>query len=370
MRDSEIERSVGITRKGDQSHVDSLLAAGGFGARQAAPAQGPADEYSAPARAVGVKGGGSVAAPAAPPANVMTPPRPAHAAPSLNEGGSGALKPVKALKEHAGQRKLTRSPIPPTPKVAWLRLEQLRIDDAYQREVSEQSLRLIRRMVEHWDWARFKPLSVAEVAGGLYEVVDGQHSAIAAATHGSIEALPCLVLQLPSQAERAAAFVGVNSERTALKSYAIYRGRLVAGEPMAQVVQAAVEAAGARLVEIVSKQLTYRPGDVACIATLLQIAKLHGQPALERCLRICVAAEIGPIPSALLKALDVLCADEPADEAAAAQGGGLDAELQAVIRRVGVARLLARAAEYVDQGLNTRAGLARVLNTELGRSDG
>jgi hypothetical protein len=318
VRETDIERSVGITRKGDQSHVDSLLAAGGgFGPRAARPAQAAADEYTAPARAVGVKGQG-VTPGAAAPVNVMTPPRQAHAAPSLNEGGSGALKPVKPLKEHAGQRKLTRSPIPPTPKVAWLRLEQLRIDDAYQREVSEQSLRLIRRMVEHWDWARFKPLSVAEVGAGLYEVVDGQHSAIAAATHGSIEALPCLVLQLASQAQRAAAFVGVNSERTALKSYALFRGRLVAGEPLARVVSEAVEAAGARLVEVVSAQLTYKPGDVACIATLLQIAKLHGRTGLERVLRICVAAEVGPIPSALLKALDVLCAAEPPE----ADGGG------------------------------------------------
>jgi hypothetical protein len=39
--------------------------------------------------------------------------------------------------------------------------------------------------VANWDWRRFKPPVVARTATGL-EVIDGQHTAIAAASHPDV----------------------------------------------------------------------------------------------------------------------------------------------------------------------------------------
>jgi hypothetical protein len=124
-------------------------------------------------------------------------------------------RPIAAI-EVSPSQPLRRNPIPPPPKIAWLALDQLVIDEGYQRGLSNRSTALIRRLVERWDWNCFKPLSVAAAGGGLYEIIDGQHTAIAAATHGAIETLPCLVLDASTVAQRAAAFVGINRDRVAL----------------------------------------------------------------------------------------------------------------------------------------------------------
>lgn len=65
----------------------------------------------------------------------------------------------------------------------------LSVDDRYQRCLSERSIRLIRKIVAEWDWRAFKPPVVVEVDGRL-DVIDGQHTAIGAVTHGGIALTP------------------------------------------------------------------------------------------------------------------------------------------------------------------------------------
>lgn len=226
------------------------------------------------------------------------------------------LRPVAAIVEKAAANKMKRNPIPPPPKIAWLALEQLVIDETYQRGLSEASMRLIRRLVQTWDWNCFKPLSVAATGGGLYKVIDGQHTAIAAATHGAIETLPCLVLDAATVAEQARAFVGINRDRVSLTAYALYRSRLAGEDPEAMAVHEGLQAAGGRLLETVRYYEDYSPGDVACVATLLQIVRRGGKNRLARLMRMIVAAEISPAPSFILKGLEevVTSPEPPADE--------------------------------------------------------
>ncbi len=61
----------------------------------------------------------------------------------------------------------------------------LLVDERYQRGLSERSIKLIRKIVSEWDWRAFKPPVVVDVGAGL-EVIDGQHTAIGAATHGGM----------------------------------------------------------------------------------------------------------------------------------------------------------------------------------------
>lgn len=240
---------------------------------------------------------------------------------------TAVLRPVTPITTTA-TKPLRPRPIPPPPKISWLPLSALVIDESYQRALSHRSIQLVRRLVETWDWNCFKPLSVAPVEDGQYEVVDGQHTAIAAATHGAIDMLPCLVLDATTRAERSKAFVGINRDRIALTAFALYRARLIAGEAQAVAVDAALTASGASLREAIRYDEDTPAGTCSCTSTLLLIVRGHGQEILTRALTIARQAEVSPIPAAVLKALaDMIAASAASDEgltAALLEHGGED----------------------------------------------
>ncbi len=266
------------------------------------------------------------------------------------------LRPVGAVVESG--KPLRRNPIAAPPKIAWLALDQLVIDEGYQRQLSNASYRLIRRMVENWDWNRFKPLSVAASGEGRYEVVDGQHTAIAAATHGSIATLPCLVLDADTVAERARAFVGINTDRVRLTPFALYQARLAGGDEEAVAVGGGLAASGAVLVEALQYGADYPVGTVACIATLLQIVRTGGKPRLTRLLKMVIAAELAPVPSAVLKGLERLVT---------MPGGPTDAQLVAAMTELGGETIVDMARERRKRGraATTSDAVAQVLMHQL-----
>lgn len=257
------------------------------------------------------------------------------------------LRPVKPIIE-ASNKPLKRAPIPPPPKIAWLNVDQLVIDESYQRALSEKGIRLIRRLVESWDWNCFKPLSVAAAADGRYEVIDGQHTAIAAATHGSIEMLPCVVLTADTKAARAAAFVGINRDRTALTPYALYRAKLAAGDEEAVAVDEALAVSGGTLRESYRYDDEAVVGEVYSISTLLRIVRGHGKNRLARLMKMAIAAKIGPVPASLLKGLN---------EIVSAPGTPSDDDLVAVLSDLGGDEILDMAADLHRKGAaNDRTG--------------
>ena len=91
------------------------------------------------------------------------------------------------------------------PSLRLVHPSSLSVDDSYQRGLSERSIRLIRKIVAEWSWTAFEPPVVVDVDGRL-EVIDGQHTAIAAVTHGGIESLPVLIVQAEKHETRASAF--------------------------------------------------------------------------------------------------------------------------------------------------------------------
>lgn len=108
------------------------------------------------------------------------------------------------------------------PELVWLPLSALVVNDSYQRSLSDKSIRVIRKIVASFNWARIKALSVTDIGGGRYEVIDGQHTAIAAATHGEILELPCVVTAERSVQERAADFVGLNRDRLTMTPMQVF----------------------------------------------------------------------------------------------------------------------------------------------------
>lgn len=181
----------------------------------------------------------------------------------------------------------------------------LRIDQAYQRGLSERSLLLIRRIVSEWSWRAFKPPIVVEGDGALH-VIDGQHTAIAAATHGGIAQIPVMLVEAAARTERAEAFVRHNRDRLHITGVQMHVSQVAAGDPIAVGVEEACRRAGARILRSNTSVMRYRPGDTIAIEALTRLVRRHGVDLAARIIGVCVAGEQAPVRAENLRAVESL----------------------------------------------------------------
>lgn len=200
----------------------------------------------------------------------------------------------------------------------------LLVDETYQRNLSERSVSLIRRIVAEWSWAAFKPPIVVRVDGGLH-VIDGQHTAIAAATHPGIAEIPVLIVDAPDASARAAAFVRHNRDRVNITKPQVHYAMLAAGDEDALTIAQACERAGARVLRSPPSHGLYEPGDCMAVTTLYTLLNRRYAAGLRRVLQICAEAELAPISALLLKAVEAVLFD------AALSGSFTDEDVTAVL---------------------------------------
>jgi hypothetical protein len=195
------------------------------------------------------------------------------------------------------------------PTVEWVDPRDLFVEESYQREVGEKGVRLIRRIYSTFSWARYKfPVCVRMKEFDALVCVDGQHTAIACASHPSLGRIPVMVVHGASAADRASAFVGHNRDRVALTPVAIFHAELAAGDdPVAQAVLEACRRAGA---EVLDKSINLRQrtevGATIAVGALKSVARRRGADHLTRVLRVLVEAGRGPIKAAEIVATDVI----------------------------------------------------------------
>lgn len=196
------------------------------------------------------------------------------------------------------------------PRFEWVDPSSLFVEEGYQRHVGESGITLVRKIYAGFSWARFKPPVCVRLEGSATLVcIDGQHTAIAAASHPKIGKIPVMIVPAqdadPAQdaKHRAAAFVGHNRDRVALTPPAIYRAELASGDELAGTVDRACRTAA---VTVLDKSINLRDrqpvGTTIAIGTLKSIAKRHGEDFLVRTLRVLVAANRGPIKAAEMDA--------------------------------------------------------------------
>lgn len=154
-------------------------------------------------------------------------------------------------------------------------ISSLRVDMSYQRAMSLNSVRNIRKICGEFSWAKFLPVIVVEVDGGKYSVIDGQHRTTAAATLG-IEEVPCYVLKCSVQ-DAAAAFAAINGNVTAMNPVDLWFAKLAARDPDAMELSAVLEAAE---VTITRKKDGYYPGETRSVGVLQRAIKFYGSPLL------------------------------------------------------------------------------------------
>lgn len=195
-----------------------------------------------------------------------------------------------------------------TPEFRWVDPADLLVDEAYQRGLSEKSVTLIRKVVGGWDWARFKPPVVAETADGL-EVIDGQHTAIAAATHPGIEKIPVMVVFADQRESRAAAFVGHNRDRIQLTPMQMHAAAVAAGDEDSVTIEAVCARAGVKVLRNSPANGVFKPGDTVAIKAIGALINRRGAMRARMVLEIVAKANAAPVGTAQIKAVEMLLHD-------------------------------------------------------------
>lgn len=220
------------------------------------------------------------------------------------------------------------TPATKPPVVMKVRPSELLVDSSYQRDLSDQSLRLIRRIVAEWDWRKYKAPCVAMTDEGPV-VLDGQHTATAAASHPGIAEIPVLVVEAPEQRDQAEAFVGLNVNRLAMTAAQIHAANVTAGDGTALAVDRACAAAGIRVLRLPPARAIYKVGETIAVAALAALVGRHGEEKAAEVLRILAAAEYGPIAAAHVRAVEAILTDPEFAELSAD-------DLARIVRELGI----------------------------------
>ena len=177
-------------------------------------------------------------------------------------------------------------------ELAWLDLGDLFIDPRYQRPVGPKGEKNIRQVIENFSWNLFSPLVVARRPGGRYAVIDGQHRAIAARTHGGIEKVPCLIIN-GDPSDEAKAFSVINGAVTAISPVQIWHARLVAGDVPAIMLQRVFDAVGVKVLRSPRPNADMLKGETVSIDAFEKAFRIHGREPFELALRTVVDTKDG-----------------------------------------------------------------------------
>ncbi|MEJ6845115.1 DUF6551 family protein [Sinorhizobium fredii] len=191
------------------------------------------------------------------------------------------------------------------PEIRMIDPRALWVDERYQRGLSDRSMRLIRKIVGEWDWTAFKPPVVVDVDGKL-QVIDGQHTAIGAVTHGGIAELPVLVVSADRQELRAQAFVRHNRDRIQVTATQLHTAMVAAGDEDALTIAQVCERAGITILKNPPPLSRFKPGETMAISTIAALVNRRHAIGARKVLEICVKGGATPISAALIRAVEHL----------------------------------------------------------------
>ncbi|HLO78174.1 MAG TPA: ParB N-terminal domain-containing protein [Magnetospirillum sp.] len=172
------------------------------------------------------------------------------------------------------------------PRLAFIPLSKLRIDDTYQRRIERRGLKTIERIVSEFDWNRFAPLIVAPLQGGLYAIIDGQHRATAALLRG-FDKVPCAIVHA-SAAEQPGIFAAVNGDVTPITIFQMFKAARAANQEWALDIDRACAAAGIVPLVYPKGRGEIKPFETMAIGTLRQFIIRFGVAEVAAALKAAV----------------------------------------------------------------------------------
>ncbi len=247
----------------------------------------------------------------------------------------------------------------PAPMLQWLKIDDLVIDDQYQRDLKAGNWTAIRRIASKFKWSRFSPVFVAPVEGGKYAVIDGQHRTHAAALCGFAE-VPCQIVQM-SREEQAASFAAVNGLVTKVTIWNIFKAALVAGENWAVACDDVCRAARCRLMTTNVTAETKKPGEIYAIGLIRGHVRAGTGPPVTVALKGIRDSEFGATPEAysneILKPLLAAVSERP---------HLLNRDLAGFIDDFDIYAVLDHAADFVKA--KRRLGFANISRFDVARN--
>lgn len=214
-----------------------------------------------------------------------------------------SLRPVEAIAMPEGWTPAALEDF--QPRFEWVSPSSLLIDAKYQRNLTEASVRLIHRIAAGWSWRRFKPPICAETDAGLH-ILDGQHTAIGAATHGGLPTIPVMIVEGADQLERARAFLGHNRDRVGLTALSLFHAAVAAGDESAQTVMQVCSRAGVTVLRNVRPQGVFEVGETVAVAALAALCRRRTAMQARIVLELLAQARLAPITSDAIKAAEEL----------------------------------------------------------------
>jgi hypothetical protein len=239
------------------------------------------------------------------------------------------------------------------PKFEWIAPGELYVEEAYQRGIAESSLTMIRKIVGRWNWAHIKPPVCVRDAKGRLVVLDGQHTAIAAVSHGAIPKIPIMIVEANTVEARAAAFISQNRDRIAVTALHMHYAALAAGDEVAVAVNEACRRAKATILKFPKGQSgVYHVGETFGIGILGKIVKTRGAASGAKVLKILIDAKRAPLAAHEIAAVAMLLFEPE-------YRGKIDPfDLVTVIRSKSVDDWKAIAAKIAAGGISRRSALA------------
>lgn len=190
------------------------------------------------------------------------------------------------------------------PRLIEVACAQLHVDARYQRGLSEKGVRLIHRIVGDWDWKRYKPPIVCAREGepDAFDVLDGQHTAIAAATHGGVGLLPVMLVEADSLTDKAKAFLGHNRDRIGMQATQLLHSGALAGDEDDQNVLKICERAGVTILKLPPANGRFKPGETLAVAVIRRLARQRTAQQARIVLEACARSGAAPVSADMIKA--------------------------------------------------------------------
>ena len=212
---------------------------------------------------------------------------------------------ISGLKPHA--------PSTGQPIMEYVNPRGLYIDPAYQRSIGERGLKQIRKIIENFEWSKFKlpTCCYSENFKGetVLFVLDGQHTAIACASHPDIELIPVQIVEAATVEEQADAFIGLNTERLGVTSLQLHQAATVAGDAAAVKMEEVCRKAGVTILRATPGSGKFKPHDTVAVQAVGSLISRRGEDLAGRVLDVLSRAQLAPITAPHIKAVDLLLTD-------------------------------------------------------------
>ncbi len=204
--------------------------------------------------------------------------------------------------------------VPPTgmPIFENVKPTDLFVDPAYQRDVGERGLTQIRQIIEGFDWTKFKPpiCAYAEHEGStVLMVLDGQHTAIAAASNPHIDMIPVMIVEAEDTVRQAKAFIGQNTQHLGVTNLQLHQAALAAADEDALTLELTCASARVKLLRTPNSYTGDGSRQTIAVKQLETLIARRGRVVARQVLEVIANAERGPITGTHIKAVELLLTD-------------------------------------------------------------